>query len=352
MPAHLHDNPLRFLLASSAPEVRYLVLRDLLEESPGGVVLEEAYRGLAKSERILELKAVGNAGVMGDAAHFDILYRGTMWYFCEAAARGLDARDDTLAKSAEFLLQRSQLDSGGITLNWKPAREVSCRTGDLMRWMVRAGITDARIARGIGWIKKHQRHDGGWLHCPLAGVLDMASLIFLRRSGDGKRDREEDAGTRSCVRATASCLAALIEARNLEPGGDLEKSIARGAEYFLNHRFFMGPERFEEPVCCGLRGADYLKSGYPVMSHYDALMGLQLAARAGFASDPRTVPAFNHLVAGQEAGGTWPLEAYGAGMLFEKKSRAGTDGTGFITLNALLAMKYCGVIEWNRTGLV
>jgi hypothetical protein len=349
MPAHLHENPLRFLLEASAPEVRYLVRRDLLEESPGSALLDDAYGRLSQSRRILELKTVGDSGIMGDAIHFDILYRGAMWYFCEAAARGLDARDGALVRTARFLLDRCQLDSGGITLNWKPAREVSCRTGDLMRWMIRAGIEDERIARGIAWIREHQRHDGGWLHCPLKGVLDMASFIFLRRSGDGKRDREGDAGTRSCVRATASCLAALLEARKRGCGGNLEHSIIRGAQYFLHHRFFMGPERYEEPVCCGLRGADYMKSGYPVMSHYDATMGLQLAAQAGYASDPRTVPAFNRLVAGQEADGTWPLEACGAGMLFEKKSSAGSDGHGFITFNALLAMKYCGVTEWNRT---
>jgi hypothetical protein len=350
MPSYVNGNPLALLLEKSGPELRYLALRDLLGPDPR--VLDESYAVMRSSERIRALLVPGKNGILGDPVHFDILHRGSMWYFAEAAARGLDAREEAMARTARFLLDRCQMESGGISLNWKPLRAVACRTGDMVRWMIRAGVRDERMEKGIEWIIRNQRHDGGWLHCPLEGVMDMASLVLLRRSGGKGIERETDPETESCVRATASCLAALLERRRALGEKSGAEGVGRAVEFFLKRRFFMQEGRFEGPICCGRRDAEYQLFGYPVMSHYDALFGLKLAARAGYAGDPRAGAAFNRMIAVQGTNGAWKMESFGEGMLYAHKKNAPADADAFVTLSALEVLKYCGIDEWKSAMLV
>lgn len=204
--------------------------------------------------------------------------------------------------------------------------------------MVRAlaavlGNENDAVKRGTEWICKNQRHDGGWLHCPLAGAGDMMKLTLLRRAGDGLK-RENDSSVSSCFYATAACMRALLAA-----GRDNRDVIRRGRDFFLSRKIFLG--RKGHPVVPeNAWNQDFRLLGYPVMCQYDILSGLDLVAGCGVKDDERISAAFNVLMKKQNSNGTWNLEQTGTGMLYGPASSSAKDKfSPMVTLRVLRFLK-------------
>ncbi len=345
MNRYLSGNCIPWLLEESHPEIRYLTLKDIIGDGAASQDLAESRRAIRQSARLKQMLAAAGGGVLGDSAHFDIFYRGSMWCFAEAVERGLDRGEPEMEKTAGFLFSRCQKPSGGFILNWKPEIEVSCRTGDMVRHLVRAGYDDERVRRAVEWILEHQRADGGWLHCPLSGKKDVISLLMFRKAGSGLA-RETDPGVPSCVFATAACLSALVHYNEIHR--NCSAPIAKAAEFLLSNRLFLKAQSRELPICLGgYREGDFSLPGYPVLSQYDVLYGLMILARAGFFSDPRTGEAFNHIVSRQNDDGSWNLENTRTGMLNANGDEESIPDrkSKWVTLNVMRLFKFAGMLE-------
>jgi hypothetical protein len=308
--------------------------------APGDTSL--AYEALRK-HAAKEFLVTAEDGILGDQARFDIYYRGSMWYLAQAVEMGLDRREAPVERTAEFILGRCQKESGGFTLSWKPEVEVACRTGDMIRYLIRAGYDDERIDRGIRWIASHQRHDGGWLHCPLAGMCDVLKLALFNWSGSGLK-REEDRRVPSCFYATIACAMALVDYRQV-PGRN-EEVIGRVAEFFLRRRMFRSEKDPGRTVRYKRNwNRDFTLLGYPILSQYDILFGLIFIARAGYFQDSRTGEAFNIIISRQNEDGTWNLDNAQTGMLYGNMGKGKPLGqkNKWVTLNALRLFKYAGI---------
>ena len=191
-------------------EIRHLCARDILRPLLGESAVADEYERLRASHEYRHFFSLARDGVLGDRRGFDLVGRGAMWRFAEAVARGYDRRELAVRETAGFLIGRCRGGSGGFVMNWTPAVEAACVTGAMVRRLIEAGFDDDSIGRGIAWITSHQRHDGGWLHCPIAGTADVFRLLLLRRAGSGL-SREEDRMVGSCVFASFECLMALLE---------------------------------------------------------------------------------------------------------------------------------------------
>jgi len=332
---YLTADPVPWLLEESDPCVQYLTKRDILgDNTPAD------YGILCKSPELMKIMNSAQNGILGDKTNFDIYYTGSMWLFAEAVARGLDRRIESIERTAEFLAGRCQMPSGGFSLNWKPGTEVACRTGDMIRSMILAGYRDERIKKGIDWIISHQRHDGGWLHCPLAGIRDLFCLMLFNRAGKGL-SREDDRGVTSCFYATIACANALAEYGRKNDSTVVKGAAGRAAEFFLKRELYKNSEGYP------LRprwewNRDFRLLGYPVMSQYDILYGLLFIARAGFSSDPRAGNAFNLVMSKQNTDGTWNLENAQTGMLYGNGRPPIGEKNKWVTLNALRLLKMAG----------
>ncbi|PKL41140.1 MAG: hypothetical protein CVV44_00445 [Spirochaetae bacterium HGW-Spirochaetae-1] len=325
---YLHNDPIPWLLEKNDPVVRYLTLRDILQDGSH----EKEFSSLEGADGIKKILAREKNGVLGDRKRYDLYHSGMMWYFAEAVERGLDGRHAVVRETASAIVERSQMPSGGFTLNWKPMVETACRTGDMVRFLIASRVEDEAVRKGIAWIESHQRHDGGWLHCPLAGFCDAMKLALFKRSGSGLK-REGNSDVTSCIYATIACSMALA----MYPRSNRE--ITGGAaEYFLKRKMYQ--DRSGKPIKPKASwNPDFRLLGYPLLSQYDVLHGLLFIARAGYFHDPRTGEAFNMIMTRQNSDGTWNCENDRTGMLVSGRTKECGSRNKWVTLNVLRLLK-------------
>lgn len=331
---YLKSDPIEWLLEKSEPSIRYLTIKEILNNPE----TEIYYQQLFEDTRIKNI--IGGSGdLLGSIKNFDIFYKGTMWFFAEAVEHGLDRRSAKINQTAEYILQKYQTPTGGFTLNWKPQKMVSCRTGDMVRFLIQAGFVDERIKRGIEWISIHQRHDGGWLHCPISGMCDQINLVLFHKSGKGLK-REGRYDIPSCVYASIACAHALADYSYKTGSNEYAGNLLKAAEYFLNHSLFIEPGKF--PVMPKeSRNNDFSLLGYPVLSQYDILHGLLFIGKIGLLNDRRCGEAFNCIMSKQNEDGTWHLDTARTGMLYgdAKKNHVGNKSK-WVTLKVLRLLTF------------
>jgi len=318
MEAFLHNNSTPWLLEPDNPSVRYLALRDIL-----GKVDKNNYAAVLSDPAIKAIPGLVREEILGDMIHFDMAGRGSMWFFATAVEMGLDRRTPSVEKTAAYLTKTCQTGTGGFSLNWNPKTALSCRTGDMVSALIRAGFSDNPVRKGIDWITNSQRPDGGWLHCPQEDLGDSLNLLFFRKAGKGLR-REQNLEVPSCAHATCSCMRALLDWPEKTPV--VTTAISRAVGFFLGKTLF-------------LEKKSYRRYGYPVFSHYDILQGLLLVARAGMITDRRTGEAFNAFMACQNQNGTWNLESDRYVMGHGTAWKMGKPNK-WVTLNALRLLSY------------
>jgi hypothetical protein len=331
---YLNDNPAEWLLDKSDPSIRYHTRRDILNEQTD----EAEYNDILESPAVRRMVTNGGT-ILGTTANYDLFYQGSIWCFAEAVERGLDKRTPLVVNTAEFILSTCQTSSGGFSLNWNPRVELACRTGDMIRYLIRAGYRDERIVSGIDWIVQNQRADGGWLHCPLAGICDQLKLVLLKKPGSGLR-REKDQDVTSCFFATIACSMALVEARHLAGPNLYNNSIRKAAEFFLKRSLFKNTRN--QPVATRTSwNRDFRLLGYPILSQYDILYGLLFIARADFFNDRRTGEAFNLIMSKQNNDGTWSKENDQTGMMKSDDMKHQADNKNkWVTLQVLRLLTY------------
>jgi hypothetical protein len=334
---YLNANPFEWLLEDSDPSISYLTRRDIIQDGN----CDEHYDGILASREIMRMMN-RNGLILGNTRNFDLFYKGTMWSFAEAVERGLDKRTSMIQASAEFIFNAGQTQNGGFSLNWQPRIEVACRTGDMVKCLLQAGYDDDRVNAGIAWIASHQRHDGGWLHCPLAGMCDQLRLIYLNRPGSGLK-RESDHNVTSCFYATIACSMALVHFKSKTGSAAYDGQIIKASDFFLSRSLFKSSSN--QPIKPKNNwNRDFRLLGYPVISQYDILYGLLFIARAGRLGDRRTGEAFNLIISKQNNDGTWNMENAQTGMLYGNKARSHVGRKSkWVTLQALRLLKLASI---------
>lgn len=334
---YLNDNPLEWLLENSEPSIRYLTRKDILGEQAENA----EYSAILESPAIRRM-ITNNGTLLGDTKNYDLFYKGSVWCFAESVERGLDNRTSLLRNTAEFIISSCQTQSGGFALNWHPRVELACRTGDMIKYLLRAGYRDERIHRGVDWIIKNQRADGGWLHCPLAGICDQLKLVLLKKPGNGLR-REQDYDVTSCFFATIACSMALVEFSLLSGPDSCKENICKAAEFFLKRSLYKNS--LNEPIASRTSwNRDFRLLGYPVLSQYDVLYGLLFIAKAGYINDRRTGEAFNLIMSKQNNDGTWNMENTQTGMLKDVTMKHNAHSRNkWITMQVLRLLKYSDI---------
>lgn len=253
-------------------------------------------------------------------------YRGTVWQLLVLAEHLADGRDARIQKACEFLLEHSQdSESGGFAMHHavktgggRHSEVLPCLTGNMVWALLRLDYgNDPRVQRGIAWITRYQRFDDGSADPPQGWPYDKFEVCF---------------GRHSCHMGVVKALKALAEIPPTLRSGDVERSIAEGAEFILKHHVHKRSHALTQVSKPG-----WLRFGFPLMYQTDVLEILGLLTRLGF-RDERMQEAVDVVVARQDASGRWALASTFNGQFQVDVEEKGKPSK-WITLNALRALK-------------
>ncbi|MCI4351680.1 MAG: hypothetical protein L3K15_09255 [Thermoplasmata archaeon] len=194
-------------------------------------------------------------------------FSATIWSAIVLADLGLTKADPRIRKTAERLFEYKLGLSSMINLY----HEEMCAVGNAAGALARFGYEgDPRVRRLYDWILDDQRSDGGW-NCS--------------QGTPGTLERWEP-------------LAALAAVPKSKRSNRIERSIQRGAEFYLQRGLFREGSRY----------APWFRFHYPHHYFYDVLVGLDLLTNLGYADDRRLRPALQILREKRRNDGSWLLD--------------------------------------------
>ncbi len=304
---YLNSDPLPWLIEDSDPVVKYLTKKKLLKNADSN-----DYSELENSPDIQKILAKTKNGILGNLNQFDAFYTGSMWHFAKAAYLGLDSRNDIINKTAEALVNVSQLPSGGFAASSLPKKEDACLTGLMAEYFIISSVQNNAADAAIRWIIDNQRHDGGWLHTSFISNTDILKKIMLNKTGNGLKC-ELNNEIRSCVFATSACMKALL----LDNKDNKHSLIIRkAADFFLENRLFLNDQPNATPSKIRKNlNRNFRLLSIPFFCQYDILEGLILMALSGNFADIKVNEAFNFIINKQNIDSRWNLESLSPGML-------------------------------------
>ncbi len=315
---YLKGDPMPWLTDSADPAVTYLAQREFLSHDSSDYSLP----------RIPELKSLSDkpgSNIPGKRKNVDLYYKGTLWHFLFAAECGYKSDSEFITETASFLIDKLSSADNGFSLDWNPPLATGCRTGVMVRALIKSGSYTERADKGLDWIMNNQRSDGGWLHCPFNGACDSLRLMFFKKPGRGL-EFESDNRRKSCPVATAYCAGALIESGEAE----YLPLINRAAEYFLSGETIAG--KGNRTLQCG-QTVNSALAGYPLMTQIDSVSLLNIIFSSDLWQDKRGGKPFNELMKKQGSGGIWKCENRHPGII------KGRGADRWVTLSVLRLLK-------------
>jgi len=318
---YLNSDPMPWLTDGKDPAVTYLAQVEL----SGIKETDRLYRDLESSVLTHFFRAKRTDGIPGDKKNIDLVNRGTVWFFLLASEYGYNSSTPFISQTAEFIINKIMTPDGGFSLSIKPQIAVACRTGDVLRALLKSGIRNEHTDAALSWIISKQRRDGSWLHCPFNGIRDLVKVFLFKKNGTGLI-REHNDNIPGCPVATLSCIRALAAADD----PSYKQSIEEGCRFLLNNSCFM---HGSTTLPCGLTITP-LKNGYPVMSQYDILSVMNELSHTSLWDHPLCGTLFNRIIKKQSPEGTWELENTSRGMVPGRRTK-----DRFVTLNVLRLLK-------------
>jgi hypothetical protein len=269
-------------LLDSDPAVRWQVLRDLTDASPGEVAAERArveHEGWGA--RLLALQ--GPDGLWDGGALFPAGYTGdepgqpwttTMHTLQTLQILGLDPASPSARRAVALVAENARWEHDGE--RYFDGEVEPCINGRTIETGAYFGIDVAPIVKRI---LGERLDDGGW-NCEV-----------------------EFGSVRSSFDTTVDVLDGLLEFERATGGSDAVREARRsGEEYLLDRALFRRKSTGDvvKPA--------YLDAAFPYYWHYDVLRALDYFRRAGANPDPRMAEAVGTVRSKRQPDGRWVLD--------------------------------------------
>ncbi len=325
--SYLNADPIKWLLESDNPSVRYFTLLDILNKPDDNMDVLKARENIMNIGVVPKILAKQDpGGYWGIPENFYLRgkYKGTSWQLIILAELGADKRDERIKKTCEFMLENSQDPQSGAFsyISNKEGvgdheRVLPCLTANITWCLIRFGyLDDERVQKAIEWLIKYGRFDDESGIAPDEWPYKRWERCW---------------GERTCHSIIVKSLKALSEIPENRRTPEIDDYITKCAEHMLNHHIY---KRSQKPV---KKQFKWLEFGFPLMWNIDALEVLGLLTKLGF-KDERMHDAIDIMISKQNDEGRWILENTFNGRFITNIERKGKPSK-WITLNALRVLK-------------
>ncbi len=324
----LKAEPTDWLLEGDNPSVKYLTLREILEESETAPEVNAARRDIMETgiiPKILAKQSPEGYWEKEEDFYIRTKYKGTVWQFIILAELLADRDDPRIKKSCEFILEWSQdRESGGFSYRGSKNRGgqhsgvIPCLTGNMTWSLIRFGyLNDPRIQRAIDWITTTGRFDDGSMKAPKGWPYDRFDQCW---------------GKHTCLSGVVKEFKALAEIPPAKRSKNTKAFIQNAAEYILKHHLYKRSHNLSK-----VAKPKWTKLWFPWMWDVDVLELLLILTGLGY-KDPRMQDAVGLVLSKQNDRGRWNLE-----MTYNGRFQVNIEQKGkpskWITLNALRVLK-------------
>ncbi|MET0934022.1 MAG: hypothetical protein ABWX56_09930 [Mycetocola sp.] len=289
--------------------VRWQVLRDIRHESEITVSAErEKVATTGWGEALLALQDPDGRWA---GALYSPKWTSTTYTLLLLLWLGLPPGNDRALAGCRTLWEGATFFGGGLTLAKTLRQPEACITGMLILLATSFGYADDRIEPTVDWLLRQQLADGGW---------NCASIRTGSRHGS--------------FHTSITVLEALLAYRTAGGLIPVDKQMAAGREFFLNHSLFRS-HRSGQVV-----DKAFTRFPFPPQWHFDVLRGLEHFRSASAPRDPRLEDAVRVLRQARRPDARWPVHRPYPGRYWFELEAPGPSR--WATLRALRVLEWWG----------
>jgi len=297
----LKGDSLSWLLESDSPDVRYLALRDLVDDAKGAEISdarEAAHKGGPIATILENMSKEGYWAKEGPG--YLPKYRSTVWALIMLAQLGASAKqDERIALACSYLLEHALAPGGQFSASGAPSGTADCLQGNMCWALTELGYDDLRLDQAYEWMARSVTGEG------VAPAHEKeASLRFYA----GKCGPVFCCGSNNkmpCAWGAAKVMLAFSVLPKERRTPVIESAIRQGVDFL----FSVDPAEATYPSGWSDKpSGNWWKFGFPGFYVADILHIVEALVGLGYGKDPRLGNALTLIREKQDGDGRWPLE--------------------------------------------
>lgn len=326
----VRNDPLPWLLEESAPAVRHLALRWLLDRPADDPEVAAARDAAMQTDPIASILAAQNPeGWWAKPGHgYGPKYRSTVWQVIFLDQLGADGRDPRVRAACEYVLDHAQSPSGGFGCHASgpgrpaPSSVLHCLNGNLLRALVGFGwLDDPRVARSLAY--------------QASSITGEGNVAFYRSATAGPGFRCGYNRGDPCAWGATKAVLALARVPLERRTPEVARALEGGSAFLLSRDpsvadYPMGPNSSPS--------GSWFTLGFPSGYVTDLLQTLEALCEAGMAADARLDRAVEWVAARQDDMGRWANRHAYQGKMVLDIDRPGKPSK-WVTLRACRVLK-------------
>jgi len=297
----LKGDSLSWLLESDSPDVRYLALRDLVEnvsEAELSIAREAAHRSGPIATILENMSAEGYWAK--DGPGYNPKYRSTVWALIMLAQLGASSHQDKrIALACSYLLEHGLAKDGQFSASGASSGTADCLQGNMCWALTELGCDDPRLDLAYEWMARSVTGEGlapnTERDAPLRYYAGQCGPVFACGSNNKL----------PCAWGGAKVMLAFGVLPKARHTPLIENAIQQGLDFL----FSVDPAEATYPSGFSDKpSGNWWKFGFPVFYVTDLLQIVEALVGLGYGNDPRLENVLTLIRDKQDEDGRWPLE--------------------------------------------
>jgi hypothetical protein len=294
------DRAISWLLERESPGVRYLALRDLVDDATPSelrTARKKAHHDGPIATVLGKMEKEGYWGRLGPG--YNPKYRSAVWSLILLAQLGASVtEDERIGLACAHYLDHGLMDGGQFSSTVAPSGTVDCLQGNMCWALLELGCEDPRLDAAFDWMARSQTGEG---------VAPMGHREAGRRYYAYKCGPDFACGVNggACAWGAVKVMLAFGRLPPERRTPRIKRAIRRGLDFL----FSVDPATAMYPTRTGDKpNRAWWKFGFPVFYVTDLLQLVEAVVALGQGKDRRLAHAVKIIEAKQDADGRWPLE--------------------------------------------